>query len=133
MDGTVLKGIKGYLKDLHDFTHGGSIQIRARNTLNEVTSNYKPEHIAALVSASAALSLKTTVAIAGAVEDTELANRLFQEYKKIERRRSVKGYVVGRPPQNLSVAARLQLERAKPSEVLEELVQKVKKVDRKKP
>lgn len=98
-DKDLFKGIKGYLNNLHDLTHGGSIQIRARNTLDEVTSNYKPEHIAGLVEASAALSLNAAVAIAGAIGDEELAKRMFKEYQKIEHKHPDKqGYVVGRRP-----------------------------------
>jgi len=70
-------------RNLNDFTHGGSTQVKARNSLDEVVSNYLPEHIVGLVASATSLSLMASVAIAAAVCDNRLANKLLKTYQKI--------------------------------------------------
>lgn len=72
----------GY-RNFCDFTHGGTIQVKARNSRDEVISNYQPEQVINLLEASTALSLHAAVAIAAAAEDTALANKLLQKYEEI--------------------------------------------------
>ncbi len=56
-------------RNLNDFTHGGTIQVKARNTKDEIISNYFPEHIAGLLQLAATLSLLASVAIASATNN----------------------------------------------------------------
>ena len=69
--------------NLNDFTHGGTTQVKARCTADEVTPNYKEEHIVNLLTASANLSLVAGVALAGAVETEELARQLYSTFRSI--------------------------------------------------
>lgn len=69
--------------NLNDFTHGGTIQVKARCTADEVTPNYKVEHIANLLTASASLSLLAGVALAAAVGSEALAKQLYSTFQGI--------------------------------------------------
>lgn len=66
---------------LCDFTHGGTIQVKARCTVDEVTPNYKVEHVANLLTASASLSLLAGVALAAAVGTEALAKQLYSAFQ----------------------------------------------------
>lgn len=70
-------------RNLCDFTHGGTIQVKARNTKDEIISNYFPEHIAGLLQSAATLSLLASVAIASAANSNELANNLLSLHQRI--------------------------------------------------
>jgi hypothetical protein len=59
--------------NLNDFTHGGTTQVKARCTTDEIKQNYKVEHIANLLTASASLSLLAGVALAAAVKSEKLS------------------------------------------------------------
>ncbi len=78
--GGFLKGIKDNAwKNLSDFTHGGAIQVKARNTTDEVVSRYKSEHVAGIVSMSVTLSLLAAVGISAVAGDDMLATKLWEE------------------------------------------------------
>jgi hypothetical protein len=68
---------------LNDFTHGGATQVKARCTADEIAPNYKEEHIANLLTASASLSLLASVALAVAVETEILAQQLYSSFRDI--------------------------------------------------
>ena len=70
-------------RNLCDFTHGGVIQVKARNTRDEVVRNYKLEHVAGLLTASATLALLAGTAIAAALNSESLATSLQTAYRSI--------------------------------------------------
>jgi hypothetical protein len=69
--------------NLNDFTHGGAIQVKARNTRDEVIQSYKPAHVDGLVTASSSLALLAGVGIAAVVADDALAVHLRDEYRSV--------------------------------------------------
>lgn len=69
--------------NLNDFTHGGTIQVNARCTADEIAQNYKEEHIANLLTASASLSLVAGVALATAVGKETLAHQFHSTFRRI--------------------------------------------------
>lgn len=69
--------------NLNDFTHGGATQVKARCTMDEITQNYREEHIANLLTASATWSLLAGVALAAAVGAETLARELHSKFKGI--------------------------------------------------
>ena len=71
------------LHNLNDFTHGGTIQVKARNTRDEIVQRYKPEHIAGLLASSAVSALLAGVGIAFVADDTILANKLLNAYTSV--------------------------------------------------
>lgn len=76
-DGRLLSSVKASAwGNLCDFTHGGTTQVKARVTADEITSNYKHEHICGMLESSAALSLLATVEIASVIGDSGLAVKL---------------------------------------------------------
>lgn len=82
-EGTLGKAKKEILRNLNDFTHGGTIQVKARNTKNEIISNYRPEHIVGLLQSSVTLALLAGAAIASVVNSNELANNLLSLYQRL--------------------------------------------------
>ena len=82
-EGALGKAKKEIWRNLNDFTHGGAIQVKARNTKDEISSNYRPEHIAGLLQSAATLSLLAGIAIASAVSNNELANNLSSLYQRL--------------------------------------------------
>lgn len=70
-------------KNLNDFTHGGAIQVKARNTRDEVIQSYKPEHVAGLVTSSSTLALLAGVGIAAVVANDALAVGLRDEFRSV--------------------------------------------------
>ena len=73
-------------RNLNDFTHGGMVQVKARNSRDEVASNYKHEHIAGLLESSATFSLLGAVGIAAAVNSDSLALELESAFKRVYER-----------------------------------------------
>lgn len=69
-------------KNLNDYTHGGCFQVNARNTIDEITSNYRPEDIAGLLRSAASLSLLAALAISNAVGSADLATKLLSLYQR---------------------------------------------------
>jgi len=70
-------------RNLCDFTHGGAIQVKARNTRDEIVRNYRLEHVAGLLTASATLALLAGTAIAAIVESDSLATKLQTAFRSI--------------------------------------------------
>lgn len=68
---------------LNDFTHGGTTQVKARCTVDEITQNYNEEHIANLLTASASISLAAGVALAAAGGTGALAHQLHSKFRRI--------------------------------------------------
>lgn len=69
--------------NLNDFTHGGATQVKARCTVDEITQNYREEHIANLLIASANWSLLAGVALAAAVGTEALARQLHSAFRGV--------------------------------------------------
>jgi hypothetical protein len=69
--------------NLNDFTHGGAIQVKARNSRDEIISNFKPHHVSGLLGSSATLSLLAGVAIASLASADVLANELRNAYRAV--------------------------------------------------
>ncbi|MCC8996068.1 MAG: hypothetical protein LM517_03205 [Nitrosomonas sp.] len=61
---------------LNDFTHGGSVQVRARLAPTEIARNYKTEHIVGMLRWSSILSFMGYVGMASIAENDLLANKL---------------------------------------------------------
>lgn len=70
-------------RNLCDFTHGGAIQVKARNTRDEIVRNYQLEHVAGLLTASATVALLAGTAIAAILESESLATNLQAAYRSI--------------------------------------------------
>ncbi len=82
-EGRLGKAKKEIWRNLNDFTHGGTIQVKARNTMDEIISNYRPEHIVGLLQSSVTLALLAGAAIASVVNSSELANNLLSLYRRL--------------------------------------------------
>lgn len=83
-EGKALSQIKAEVwKTLNDYTHGGAIQVKARNTKDEIADNHNPDHIAGLVQASVGLAYSAGAAIAKIADNAELANNLMALHKRI--------------------------------------------------
>jgi hypothetical protein len=67
---------KGVWEVLNDFTHGGSVQVRARLTPIEIARNYKTEHIVSMLRWSSILSFLGYVGMASIAANDPLANQL---------------------------------------------------------
>lgn len=79
-----LSSIKTKIRNvLNDYTHGGAIQIKTRNTKDEIVHNYSPEHIVGVVQASVGLAYSASVELAKIADNTELASNLMALHKKI--------------------------------------------------
>jgi len=68
---------------LNDFTHGGTTQVKARCTVDEIAQNYREEHIANLLTATASWSLLAGVALAAAVGTEALARQLHFTFRGV--------------------------------------------------
>lgn len=69
--------------NLNDFTHGGLIQVKARNIEGEISQNYKPNHIIGLITSSATLALLAGVGISAVTDRDSLAIDLHRAFKVI--------------------------------------------------
>ena len=83
LDDTLERILKDHWSYLCDYTHGGSIQIKARNTQDEITPSHKPEHVASIIKASATLSLLAALGISTALKLGSLAVDLRNEYSLV--------------------------------------------------
>jgi hypothetical protein len=72
-------------RNLNDFTHGGAIQVKARNTPDEIVGNYRPEHVSGLLQTAATLSFLGGVAIAAAVANVQMANEMLTVHNRLYR------------------------------------------------
>jgi len=74
-------------RNLCDFTHGGTIQVKVRaSTLNEVGQDFKATHVAAMLNASAATELLAAVGLAAVAESSETAVNLRNAFHAIYQR-----------------------------------------------
>ena len=65
------------------FTPGGSVQVKARNTRDEIFQNYRLEHITGLIKASPILSHSACTGMAAVLNDLGLAIRMRQAREAI--------------------------------------------------
>lgn len=71
-------------RNLCDFTHGGTIQVKVRvSTLGEIAQDFKMEHIAALLNASATTALLASVGLAAVAESEKVAVSLRDAFNAI--------------------------------------------------
>ena len=70
-------------KSMNDYTHGGAIQVKARNTATDIVVNYDVEHVEALLTYSVNLSYTCGVQVAKVCDNAELANQLMGLHKNI--------------------------------------------------
>lgn len=82
-EGYLNKIKKAGWKNLNSLTHGGIVQINARNTTDEITLAYKEEHIISLLDSSSTLSLLAAVALSQIAQSNETATTLYNEYLRI--------------------------------------------------
>jgi hypothetical protein len=68
---------------LNEFTHGGSVQARARMTGHEIVSNYSTEHIVGMLRWSSTLSLMGYIGMANVAKNIPLANSLIDSMHSI--------------------------------------------------
>jgi hypothetical protein len=68
---------------LCDYTHGGAIQVKGRNTKEEVTNNFDPKHICGVLQASAAIAYSAGIEIAKIANDAEMAEKLMNLHKNL--------------------------------------------------
>jgi hypothetical protein len=71
-------------KQLCDFTHGGSLQIKVRAaTIGEIRQDFRPAHVAALLVASATTALLAGVGLAAVAENEAMALELRDAYRAV--------------------------------------------------
>lgn len=68
---------------MNDFTHGGTYQVKSRNTDSEITGNYKPEYIEWLLNKSSDLSLLAGLEICGVANNHIISKELLRAHKEI--------------------------------------------------
>jgi hypothetical protein len=74
-------------RNLCDFTHGGTIQVKARAaTPGEIAQNYKVEHIAAMLTASATTAYLASIGLAAVAESDSIALNLRDSFNAIYQR-----------------------------------------------
>lgn len=75
---------KATWRNLCDFTHGGMIQVKARAaTANEIAQNYKVEHVAGMLTASATTAYLAAVGLAAVAENDAIALHLRDAFNAI--------------------------------------------------
>jgi len=71
-------------ENLCDFTHGGSIQVKARAArLGEIALDIKPEHVAPMLTVSAITALLACVGLAAVAENEQAALKLSEVFHDI--------------------------------------------------
>lgn len=84
--GSLLRLKKMTWKNLCDFTHGGSIQVKVRAaTVGEIAEDFKPEHVASLLDASATTALLAGVGMAAVADNEGVAVKLRDNFHGIFR------------------------------------------------
>ncbi len=81
--GALMREKDSLWKALNDYTHGGSVQVKARNTDTEVIGNYVQEHLVWLLNKSASVALLAGIEIAKVANNIGLSSELLSEYKEI--------------------------------------------------
>ena len=82
-DGVFSLITKDRWREFNDFTHGGTLQVKARNSRDEVISSWKHEHIIGLIESAAIFSKLAAVGIAAALHSDDLAQKLHASYQRI--------------------------------------------------
>jgi hypothetical protein len=71
-------------RNLCDFTHGGTIQVKVRaSSMREIGLDFKPEHLAALLTASSTTALLASVGLAAVAENDQIAVNLRDAFNAI--------------------------------------------------
>lgn len=70
-------------KLVNDFTHGGGVQVKSRNTEKEIISSYKIAEIQWALRRASELALLSAVESANQANDEELSNRFIREHEDI--------------------------------------------------
>jgi hypothetical protein len=83
VDGTLLQLHKQSWKQLCGFTHGGLIQVRNRNTRDDIVSRYELKDVTGLVGGSAVLALSACAGIASVLDDAPFAVKATKAYDTI--------------------------------------------------
>ncbi|WP_026177452.1 DUF6988 family protein [Thiobacillus denitrificans] len=68
---------------LNDYTHGGTIQVIARNRKDEIASNYNPEHMCGVLQSAAVIAYSASLEIAKVADSEELATKLMKLHKDL--------------------------------------------------
>lgn len=71
----------------NDFTHGGSVMVRSRNTKDEIISNYSVSEIQWVLSRSSELALIAAVESADLAGDADLSNQLLVAHEALFKKR----------------------------------------------
>jgi len=79
-----LTAVKAALwKTMNDYTHGGAVQVKARNTATDIVVNYQVEHVEAVLEYSVNLAYTCGVQVAKVCVNDKLANQLMNLNKEI--------------------------------------------------
>lgn len=68
---------------LHDFTHGGRLQVGGYTSPTSIKSSFKPEDVIAILRASAAFGLLVCNELAGNCKDDQASSRLYEAHGEI--------------------------------------------------
>ncbi|MBY0265521.1 MAG: hypothetical protein K2W84_03855 [Burkholderiales bacterium] len=82
-DGALRRIKSDVWRNLCGFTHGGSIQVKARNTQSDIAQSYKPKHIAGLMTSSVALSQLGCLGISAMINSEPHAKKVRDAYQAI--------------------------------------------------
>lgn len=66
--------------NLNDFTHGGKIQVKARNTADEIVSNFHQDDVIRLLECAASVSLLASIATAALAGRVDLPDTLLADW-----------------------------------------------------
>jgi hypothetical protein len=81
--GALMRKKETLWKALNDFTHGGLLQVTARNTDSEIIGNYRQEQLVWLLNRSSSFALLAGIEIAKLANNIGLSNTLRGAYKEI--------------------------------------------------
>jgi hypothetical protein len=82
--GSLLRLKKMSWKNLCDFTHGGTTQVKVRAaTMGEIAQDFKPKHVASMLTASATTALLAGVGLAAVAENERVAVALRDSFRGI--------------------------------------------------
>jgi hypothetical protein len=82
-DGELSKIKAGVWREFNDFTHGGSIQVKSRNSPSGIGAQWLHEHIVGLLEVSVVLAKLGGVGIASILENETLAVRFQNLYREL--------------------------------------------------
>lgn len=75
-----------YWRSLCDYTHGGSLQMKARVVKGDILSNFSPSHVARMLNASSTLAQINCTGLGRLIESPKFANDAYNAYQTIYRR-----------------------------------------------